>query len=235
MKRFWDRAEVLAADDGFGVRLDGRPVRLPDGTLLVLPTSPLAEAVAREWQCAGGAKGGETGWSDLPLTRLAGTAQQRIAPDPEPVVLELARWAESDLLCYRAERPPALVARQQTEWQPLLDWAAARYGARLEVTSGIVPIAQPPRALAVLAQVLAAQPVAVLTALGVAVPALGSLVLGLALAESRLDAESAWALASLDERFQAEVWGHDAEAERRRQAIGADVAQAARFLALSRP
>lgn len=233
MKRFWDRAVAEASASGFAVTLDGRPVRLPDGTKLRLETEALAEAVAAEWQMAGGAKGGEINWSDLPLTRLAGTVQQRIVPDPEPVILELSRWAESDLLCYRAGHPVELAARQAAEWQPWLDWAAGRYGARLVTTVGVMHAPQPAETLATLAAAVAAQPVAALAALGVMVPALGSLVLSLAVAQGCLDPRRAWALATLDEAFQAEQWGGDAEAERRRAALAAEVALAARFLALS--
>lgn len=234
MKRFWDHAATVSEPGGFGVRLDGRPVRLPGGALLHLPGRALAEAVAAEWDAAGGAKGGEMGWGDVPLTRLAGTAQERIAADPEPVILEIARYAETDLLCYHAEGPEELVQRQQAQWQPWLDWAAREHGARLRVTAGVMPVPQDTQALAALAQAVAGHPPMALAALGVAVPALGSLVLGLALARFRLDAAEAIALASLDETFQAEQWGRDDAAEERRRRMGEDVAVAARFLELTR-
>ncbi len=231
MQRFWERAEVAPHGAHWQVLLDGRPVRLPGGAALLLPTRPLAEAVAGEWQMAGGgAKGGRTSFADLPLTRIAGTGLLRIAPDPEPVVLELARYGGTDLLCYRAASPPELAARQQAQWQPWLDWAAARYGGRLAVTAGVVPVAQPPEALAALAAALAALGPLALAALGVAVPALGSLVLGLALAEGALAAGEAHALATLDETFQEAFWGSDAEALARRRRIGEEVAVAASFL-----
>jgi chaperone required for assembly of F1-ATPase len=234
MLRFWESAEVEPTPAGFRIALDGKPVRLPGGTELCLPTRKLAEAVAAEWQVAGGRKGGRTSYADLPLTRIAGTGQVRIAPDPEPVVLELARYGESDLLCYRAAAPEALVARQAERWQPWLDWAARHYGARLSVTTGIVHVPQPAEALAALAAALAKlQPLA-LAALGVAVPALGSLVLGLALAEGALGPAEAYALATLDEAYQEEFWGADAEALARRQRIGEEVAVAARLLELLR-
>ncbi|CAH2603988.1 conserved protein of unknown function [Rhodovastum atsumiense] len=234
MKRFWDRAGVEAEDGQFRVVLDGRPVRLPGGASLLVPSRALAEALAAEWQLAGGARGGEMGWTDVPLTRLAGTAQERIAPDPEPVVLEIARYGETDLLCYRADRPESLVRRQQENWQPWLDWTERTYGARLRVTAGVVHVAQEPQALAALAQAVAAHDPWGLAALGIAVPALGSLVLGLALAAFRLDAATAHDLAGLDETFQEELWGRDNEAAQRRRQVGEEVALAGRFLELSR-
>ncbi|MBV8702468.1 MAG: chaperone, ATP12, partial [Acetobacteraceae bacterium] len=161
-------------------------------------------------------------------------AQERIAPDPWPTIDAIARYAESDLLCYRAEQPAKLVARQAEGWQPWLDWAAARYGARLRVTTGVAPIKQHRDSVAALRDAVAAHDPYALAALGVAVPALGSLVLGLALAEARLDPVRAYALSALDELFQAELWGEDAEAAARRRAVAADIELAARFRLLTR-
>ena len=233
MKRFWDRATVDKGPEGFGVLLDGRPVRLPGGTPLAVASERLAEAVAAEWDAAGGAKGGEMSPADVPLTRLAGTAQERIAPDPAPVAEGLAKYAETDLLCYRAE-DPRLSALQSEGWQPLLDWAARRHDALLRVTAGLMPVSQPPEALSALRRAVLALPPLDLVALGVLVPAFGSLVLGLAVVEGRLDAAEALRLATLDETFQEQFWGVDAEAAARRARIAGEVEQAARLLALAR-
>jgi len=234
MQRFWDSATVATEAAGWQVLLDGRPMRLPGGGALVIARRPLAEAMAAEWQAAGGGKGGEMSFADVPLTRLAGTAQERIGPDPEPIVLELARYGESDLLCYRADGPEALVRRQMAEWQPWLDWADTRFGARLKVTTGVIHVPQDAAALAALAVAVAGHDPLGLAGLGVAVPALGSLVLGLALAEGALDAATAHALAMLDELFQEQLWGRDDEAAARRARVAADIEVAGRFLALVR-
>jgi chaperone required for assembly of F1-ATPase len=234
MKRFWEKAEIAAEEGGFRVTLDGRPMNLPGGVRLRLPNRALAEAVAAEWQAAGGGKGGEFSFDDVPLSRLAGTAQERIAPDPAPTAFALSEYGASDLLCYRAEAPEPLVERQTREWQPWLDWAMRNYDARLRVTSGVMPVKQDPLALQALRRALLGMDPWVLAGLGIAVPALGSLVLGLAVASGELDAEAAYELATLDERSQEELWGADEEAVRRRQRIAADVALAARFMALSR-
>ena len=235
MKRFWDKADAAPGPRGWQVLLDGRPMRVPGGGPLTLESERLARAVAAEWDAAGGGRGGETGFADLRLTRIAGTGQERIAPNPEPVILELARYGESDLLCYRAEQPPALAARQHAGWQPWLDWAARRHAAALLVTTGIIHVAQPSDSLAALAAAVAAYDPLALAALGVVVPALGSLVLGLALAEAALDAPTAHGLATIDETFQEEFWGTDPEVLARRARVAEDVAVAARFLALLRP
>ena len=234
MKRFWDTATVAPAGHGYAILLDGRPIHLPNGPELLVRPRRLAEAIAAEWQAAGGAKGGEMSFADTPLTRLAGTAQQRVAPDPPPTVDAIARYGEHDLLCYRATAPETLARRQARDWQPWLDWAALTYDAPLRVTSGIAPIRQHRDTVAALRRAVAALDLEALAALGIAVPALGSLVLGLALAAGKLDAAEAHALGALDELFQAGQWGEDAEAAARRQAVAADIALAGRFIALSK-
>ncbi len=234
MRRFWDTVRVESDNTGYAILLDGKPMHLPSGAVLRVHAEPLACAIAEEWQTAGGANGGEMSFEDTPLTRLAGTAQQRIAPDPAPTVDAIARFAESDLLCYRADAPEKLVARQTREWQPWLDWVATTYHAPLRVGTGIAYVKQHRGSVAALRNAVAELDVAALAALGIAVPALGSLVLGLALAERQLDAESAHALGALDELFQVEAWGEDAEAAARRASIAADIALAERFLHLTR-
>jgi chaperone required for assembly of F1-ATPase len=210
-------------------------MHLPGGAVLRVGGEPLARAIAEEWQMAGGGKGGDMSFADTPLTRLAGTAQQRIAPDPAPTIDAIASYAESDMLCYRAETPEKLVTRQMRAWQPWLDWAALTYDAPLRVGSGIAYVKQNRGSIAALRTAVAALDVPALAALGVVVPVLGSLVLGLAMVEGRLSTASAHELGTLDELFQAEAWGEDAEAAARRAAIAADVAVAARFLQLTRP
>lgn len=234
MKRFWNEAELATTAEGFEIHLDGRPIRLPGGGVLRSASEALVRAIAAEWRVAGGTKGGQMSLADTPLTRLAGTAQERIAPDPGPTVDAIARYAESDLLCYRAEFPAELVARQEAAWQPWLDWAERTHGARLRVTAGIAPIAQHRGSIAALRKAVGQHDADALAALGVAVPALGSLVLGLALIEGRLDPETAHGLGALDELFQAEIWGEDEEAAKRRAAVAQDIALAARYVRLAR-
>lgn len=233
MQRFWTTVTIAPAAQGFGILLDGRRMHLPGGVALQVPQEALALAIAAEWQAAGGAKGGEMSFEDTPLTRLAATAQHRIAPDPAPTVDAIARYGETDLLCYRAERPEALVQRQARAWQPWLDWVTRTHDAPLRVTAGVTHIRQHHDSIAALRRVVAAQDPDTLAGLGIAVPAMGSLVLGLALAAGELAAAEAQSLALLDELFQAEQWGEDAEAVARRAAIGADIALAARYIALT--
>lgn len=230
MKRFYEAAEVTAGGGGFAVALDGKAVNTPARALLALPTAALAAAVAGEWQ----AQGEEVDPHTMRLTRLANTAIDRVAARRAEVIGEVAAWAASDLLCYRAGAPPELVQRQTDAWQPLLDWAGRRYGVRFAVTIGIAPVTQPPEALQTMAQAVAAFDDFPLAALHAATSAAGSLVIGLALAEGEIDAESAWACADVDEFYQAGRWGEDDEAVHRRQGLRADMLAAGWFLALCR-
>ena len=230
MKRFWDIVEAVAQRNGWTVELDGKPVRLPGGGALAVPSAHLARALASEWQAAGGKKGGEFSYEDLPFTRLAGTAQERVTEARAAVIDELARYGESDLLCYRAEHPSSLIDAQAQLWQPWLDWAARELGAELVVTSGIIHIDQPQSALDALKAAVAVLDEWRLAALGLLVPALGSLVLGLAVVRGALAASEAHEIATVDERHQAAFWGWDAEAQARLMRVGADLAMAGRFL-----
>ncbi len=232
MKRFWDHAAAVPMADGYAVHLDGKPVRLPGGGTLAVQTRPLAEALAAEWQAAGGARDGTMSWEDVPLSRLIGTAAERIAPAPEATMLAIAKYGETDLLCYRAE-DPVLAARQHAGWQPWLDWSAEVLGARLVATEGIMPVAQSPAALAALARAVARLDALRLSALGVLVPSLGSLVLGLAVQRGALAVEEAHRLSILDELFQEEQWGLDWMAEERREKVAADLRLAVRLLELA--
>jgi len=234
VKRFWDDVS-LAEDAGeFRVLLDGKAMHLPNGGVLRVGPPALAAAIAEEWRQAGGQKGGEMSYLDTPLTRVAGTARERIARDPAPTADAIARYGETDLLCYRAEIPRELADRQARLWQPLLDWAALTFDAPLRVTAGVVPEKQHRDSVNALRLVVGGYDPYVLAGLGIAVPALGSLILGLALAEGRLDAAEAHALGALEEFFQVEQWGEDDEAARRRANVAADIALAARFMRLAR-
>ena len=234
MKRFWDTASVAAVAEGYTVKLDGKPMHLPGGSVLRVRSERLADAIAAEWQAAGGAKGGEMSFADTPLTRIAGTAEERIAPNPEPTIDALAAYAASDLLTYRADAPEPLVQRQVQSWQPWLDWTALAFDAPLKITSGIAYVVQEPGSLRALRQALTRYDAVTLAALGIAVPLLGSLILGLAMAEDRLDAETAYQLGLLDELFQVEFWGEDAEAAARRASIAEDLRIAGRLMELVR-
>lgn len=230
MKRFYKEARVVAAESSFIIQLDGKTLQTPAKHELRVPSSALAEAIAAEWQGQGVTVSPIT----LPLTRLVSTAIDRVAARRNEVVAEIAKYAGTDLLCYRAEEPPELVERQRRAWQPLLDWAAERYDAALAVTAGITPLPQPPPALAAIERAVAEHDAMLLVALHLATTACGSVILGLALVAGRISPDEAFAAAQLDESFQIEKWGEDAEQTQRRAALKEDLALAARFAALLR-
>lgn len=206
MKRFWTDVTVTAER---GIMLDGRPVRTPGRSPLLLPTSTLAEAVAAEWRDVGETLDPRA----MPLTGLANAAIDSIAPDPRAFATGLARYAESDLLCYRAEAPPALIERQRAAWNPVIAWAQARYDIGIATTAGIVHVAQPPATLARLGEAMAALPPFTLAAASPIVTLTGSLLLFLALNEGAVGPDQAWTAAIVDEEWQTELWGRDPLAE----------------------
>ncbi|MGF1641725.1 MAG: ATP12 family chaperone protein, partial [Rhodospirillales bacterium] len=222
-KRFYADATVAAAAAGHGIALDGRLVTTPAGRPLTLPSAALAAAVAGEWR----AQGDQIRPQTMPLTRLAATAVDRVAPARAAVVDGLVAYAGADLLCYRAVEPADLVALQQAAWQPLLDWAAGALAARLTVTAGVIPVDQPAGAVAALRAAVERLDDPALTALAAIVPVCGSLVVGLALAAGRIDAETAFEVSQLDERYQSGRWGEDREAMERRRRLRDDLRSAA--------
>jgi chaperone required for assembly of F1-ATPase len=229
-RRFYKTATAAPADGRWGVQLDGKPLRSPAKRPFVLPTEALAAAIADEWQ----AQGEKIDPYSMPLMQFAATALDRAADDRDALIEDVAGYGSSDLVCYRAAEPPALVRRQEELWQPLISWVAERYDIALNVTAGIVAVEQPSHTLATFRRVLGACDLFALTAMAAATGSAGSLVIALALAEGRLSADEAADAALLEELFQAEKWGSDPEAEQRRTSIRADLAAAKRFHLLSR-
>ena len=228
MKRFYQKVEIVRAAGGYEVALDSKPIKTPAKQALVVPNAALAGALAAEWD----AQQTEIRPAEMPLTRLAATAIDRVAPQRDAIVKEIAAYAGTDLVCYRAVHPPELAARQQAAWQPLIDWAVQRYDAPLEITAGVIPISQGPASLNAFAAAVAEHDDLALSALHLATGVCGSLVIALALIEGRLDAAEAFAVSQLDESFQIEAWGEDVEQAQRRRALAGDIGAAARFLSL---
>jgi chaperone required for assembly of F1-ATPase len=225
MKRFY--TQVSVTPEG-GIALDGRPVRTPGRAPLIAPTPALAEAIAEEWR----AQGDTIDPRSMRFTGLANAAIDRVAPDAAAFAMGLAVYGESDLLCYRAEGPRELVARQSEAWDPLLDWAARRYDIGFTVTAGVIHAAQPPATVERLASATAARGAFELAAFSPLVTISGSLVVALAVAENAVAPEDAWTSITVDERWQAEKWGADALAVQALEARRTEFLDAARFLEL---
>lgn len=227
-RRFYRQVDYMPAETGWQIALDGKRLRSPARAELALPTERLAAAIAAEWE----AQEDHILPHLMPMMQLASTAADRIAPNRRQVVVETAAYASSDLVCYRAEAPEELVRRQEQLWQSVLDWANHRFDTALRSTTGIVAISQSSDSLARFEQVVSALDPWRLTALASLTGSTGSLVIALAVVEGQLTPEQAVVAAQLDELYQAERWGEDAEAAQRRQALAQDIADAARFLAL---
>ena len=228
MKRFWKVAEAVEGDGGFGVALDGRHVKTPGRADLAVPTRALAAGIAAEWnEC------GETvDPRAMPLTGLANAAIDRVAPDKDGFAAGLVRYAETDLTCYRAEGPAALVARQAESWDALLAWARRRYDVDFACVSGVMHVPQPEETVRKLGHAVATLDAFRLAGLSPLVTIGGSLVAGLAVLEEMMPVEDAWEAVSLDDRWQLEQWGDDAEARAALDSRRRDFLAGARFLEL---
>ena len=227
-KRFYKTAEAVEADGGYGIALDGKPVRTPAGRPLAVPSATLAGAIAGEWAAQGETIDRET----MPLTRLVCTALDLVPERRADIVAEIAAYAETDLVCYRTDAPPALARRQTAAWEPLVAWAAARYGARLAATNSITPIAQAPAALEALRNAVAGEDDFTLAVLSLVTRSFGSLVIALAMRLGRLDAQAAADASLIDEHYQLERWGDDAELAARCARVARDAADAERLFRL---
>lgn len=230
MKRFYKVAATGEVAGGYEVQLDGRPVRSPAKAPLLFKSKALAEAVAAEWE----AQGETIEPGSMPLMQLASTAVDLINVGRKQIVDGVAAYAETDLLCYRAEYPQSLIHRQSRDWQPLLDWVTQRYDAHLHVATGLMPKPQPPEALLALRRAVKATDDWTLSALQTVTGACGSLVVALALLEGHIDAERAFEVSQLDETHQIEQWGEDPETAKRRVGLRADITACRRFVDLLR-
>lgn len=229
-KRFWKAAAVVAEGDGFTVLLDGRKVKTPAKAQLIVPTEGLAQLIAAEWDAQQGKIKPET----MPVTRMANSAIDKVVPQYEEVANILAAYGETDHLCYRAEKPAALIARQKAAWDPLIQWAADTLNAPLRTGHGVIHIAQPPESLATLHDQVRALGNFRLAAFHDLVALSGSLILSFAVARGRLDAQSAWEISRIDETWQIEQWGEDEEAAELAASKRLAFHDAARFFALCR-
>lgn len=226
-KRFYKVVSVEPRDDGFAVLLDGRQVRTPARHPLVAPRRAVAEIIAAEWA----AQGEFIDPAGMPASRIANSILDGVRADPAPVAAEIVKYAGSDLVCYRADAPARLVERQTAAWDPVLDWAEERLGARFLVAEGVVHVAQEPEALAAVARHLAGADPWRLGALQVMTTIAGSALLALMVADGGIDAGAAWAAAHVDEDWTIEHWGEDAEAASRRAFRKAEFLAAVAMLA----
>jgi chaperone required for assembly of F1-ATPase len=225
MKRIYRHASAGQVGEHWRIFLDGRPLSTPARRLIELSSEELARAVAAEWE----SQADDIKPNSMPLMQLLATALDSVEPNRGQVIGAIAEFAETDLVCYRAERPAELVARQQAVWQPLVDWAILRFDAPFTVTSGVMPRPQPPATIAAVRSAVSEFDNLSLTALHSATVSCGSVIIGLALVSGHVDSQTAWQASQLDEAFQAERWGEDAEVAARRAALRAELEAASAF------
>ncbi len=208
MKRFWTEVSVEAEGKDFAVKLDGRTVKTPAKRILMVPSKRMAQRIAAEWEAQQETVDPKT----MPWTRSANAAIDKVALQRSGVMAHLAEYAGSDLLCYRAEGPDRLVLRQQTTWGPILDWATKTFDVQFALTAGVMPVTQPSESVAKLADTMKPMSDIQLTGFYDLVTLSGSFAIALATARQFQSAHELWAASRLDEDWQIEQWGEDAEA-----------------------
>jgi chaperone required for assembly of F1-ATPase len=227
-KRFYGSVSTEGRDGAHAILLDGKPVRTPARNVLAAPTQPLADAIADEWR----AQQDVIDPAAMPLTRLSNTIIDAVVGARAEVAAEVTKYLGTDLVCYRADQPDGLVARQSAAWDPVVAWARDALGARFVLTTGIAHVAQPAEAIAALARTIPNDPWR-LGAVSVVTTLTGSALLALALSAGALDAQTVWTAAHVDEDWNASFWGHDELALKRRAFREAEMNAAASVLALA--
>ena len=226
MKKFYKSAAAGTAPGGHVVRLDGKVIKTPLQNLLLLDSPALAEAIAQEWA----AQGTEIQPLTMPLTRLANTMIDKArGPDRAAMNAEVLKYAGSDLICYFAAHPPALVRLHEEHWKPLLEWLKEKHGVALEAVSGIQYHPQPQAALDKLKRIVEGLAAADFTIVQSATASTGSLAIALALLEGKLSAAEAYEAACVDEIYQLKTWGADALAQKKLDALKTDLEEITRF------
>ena len=228
MKRFWKSAQTVEKENGWGVELDGRPLRTPARELLTVPTQRLAEAIAAEWNGVDE----EIDPRAMPLTGLANAAVDRVSQDKQAFAEGLAKYAEADLACYRAEGPRGLIELQAEHWDELLAWGRRRFDVDFRTTSGLLHVDQPSATVERLAHAVNALDPYRLAGLSPLITIGGSLLAALGVLEEAFAPDKAWEAVCVDDRWQLELWGSDAAAEAALENRRADFLAAAQFLEL---
>ena len=228
MKRFWKEVATSKVKDAFGITLDGKPIKTPTKADLLVPSLALAEAIAKEWN----EQGENVVPESMPMFQFSLTALDRVAPQREAIIDEIASYGASDLLCYREAQDHNLKQHQHEIWQPYLAWFEEQFEVSLLVTEGVMPISQSPQALKRMGEIVATYDDFALAGLHSLTTLTGSLVLGMAVAKEYVSAEKVTAAAFLDMRWQQEKWGSDEEAEQVMRARIESLLEAERYLAL---
>ena len=231
MRRFYKKVEKVKDNDGWTILLDGKSIKTPARQTLFLPTIALAENIVLEWE----EQGLEIDPLTMPLTGYAYSAIDRSQPMKNQLIEQICAYAQSDVLCYRVEKPIDLAERQEAEWQPVLDWLSVSRGIDLRVTSGINHVEQEPVVLELVKSNVSSFDQYQLTGLHAVTISSGSVVLALALIDKFIDFEKILELSSLEELYQMEKWGRDIETIQRHDALRQEIYNADRFMEFVTP
>ena len=231
MRRFYKKVEKFQDNDRWVILLDGKSIKTPARQTLFLPTITLAENIVLEWE----KQDPEIDPLTMPLTGYAYSAIDRSQPMKNQIINQICSYAQSDVLCYRVDKPIDLAERQEIEWQPILDWLSASRGIDLRVTSGINQVEQEPGVIELVKSNVSSFDQFQLTGLHAATIGSGSIVLGLALIDKFIDFEKIQELSSLEELYQMEKWGRDTETIQRHDALRQEIYNAGRFMELVKP
>ena len=227
-KRFWKETQVTKTDEGWVITLDGRAVKTPAGKSVILSSQKLADAVGAEWK----AQKDQIVPATMPHFRYVVTAVDRVTPQRADVISQLVGFSGNDLLCYRDPDQMALASEQNMRWNPLLEWAENEHGLKLQIGASIMPIKQADDIVQIAEQLLLGKDDFRLAGVYNLISLSGSFIIGIAIEQGRITAEEGYHLAFLDELWQVQKWGSDAEAEDRRQTIKKDMMDAIRYLSL---
>ena len=215
-KRFWDKADITVVDEGFGITLDGRPVKTPQKQNLLVPTEQMARAISDEWD----AQEEVVDPTSMPWTRSANSAIEKVRIQRKDVENHLAEYAASDLLCYRAAAPQELTQRQEKRWGPVMTWIEETYDAPFSTTTGVMPVVQPSESVRKLSALMTSMDDFELTGFHDLVTVSGSFMIATSVIKKRYLPEDAWSLSRLDEEWQTEQWCVDEEAEEEENPFG---------------
>lgn len=212
MKRFWNEVGIAEVDGGWQVTLDGRGIKTQGKRPQVVPSKALAELLAAEWA----AQGEEIDPAGFPHRDMADYAIDMVATGEEDIVPKLLAFLETDTLCYRADPDEPLYKRQQEVWEPLVTQFESREGVAVERASGIIHRPQSEATLSAMRRKLERLDALELAALFALTSLSASLIIGLTALAEDADAEALWDTANLEEDWQIDLWGEDAEATARR-------------------
>lgn len=213
-KRFYKEASVGEGEGKYHLLLDGRSARTPGKNPLAVTNPAFADGIAAEWNL----QKEHINPAAMPYTRLANSAIDGVTIALEAVADEIAAFAKTDLLFYRAGHPEELVALQQQHWDPLLRHFEQQYQIRFRLAEGLMYIEQPTESVDGIVRLIASykQDPLKLAGLQVMTSLAGSVLVALAAASNVLSVDAAWQAAHVDEDWNISQWGTDEEAQTRR-------------------